>query len=418
MHGIVSRNPAIVLPTLIIVYLLPYLMNQPDVIIIGAGASGLMCAIEAAKRGRQVLVIDHANKVGKKILMSGGGRCNFTNYHIAAENYISHNPHFCKSALRRFSQWDFLALLEKYQIPFHERLHGQLFCDDSAKDIVNLLLSECKLYGVEIKLNCSVTQLQKQTDGYFALQTNSGLFQCQSLVAASGGLSIPKIGASPLGYKIAEQFGIKIWPTRAGLVPLTLQPDDKEKFTPLTGIAVPCVVSNHARSFKENLLFTHRGLSGPAILQISSYWQPGETLHINLLPDVDILFILREKRSQGNKQKLLAVLSDFLPKRLLQTLLAAASLEIQIANCADKQLQTIANHLHDWQIKPNSSEGYRTAEVTLGGVDCDALSSKTMECLTVPGLFFIGEVVDVAGWLGGYNFQWAWSSGWCAGQFV
>lgn len=392
--------------------------RQQDVVIIGAGASGLMCAIEAAKRGRKVLVLDHANKAGKKILMSGGGRCNFTNYSVEPENYISHNPHFCKSALRRFNQWDFLALIGKYKIPFHERLHGQLFCDDSAKDILDMLLAECRNHGVTIELNCTLQQIEKQLGGDFALNTGKGLMHCRSLVVASGGLSIPKMGATALGYKIAEQFGIKVWPTRAGLVPLTLQPDDKERFTPLTGIAVHCVVSDRRRSFKENLLFTHRGLSGPAILQISSYWQPGEALVVNLLPDVDLLQLLKDKRSQGSKAKLQTVLSEYLPKRLLHALLNEAWLEMAPVNCADKQLQQIVQAIQEWTIKPNGSEGYRTAEVTLGGVDCDAVSSKTMESLTVPGLFFVGEVLDVTGWLGGYNFQWAWSSGWCAGQYA
>lgn len=393
-------------------------MNRQDVVIIGAGASGLMCAIEAAKRGRRVLVLDHANKAGKKILMSGGGRCNFTNYSVEPENYISHNPHFCKSALRRFNQWDFLALVQRYKIAFHERQHGQLFCDDSAKDILEMLLSECRHYGVTISLDCSMQRVNQDAGGGFALQTALGNLHCQSLVVATGGLSIPKMGATPFGYKIAEQFGIKVWPTRAGLVPLTLQPDDKERFAPLTGIAVPCVASNPRRSFKENLLFTHRGLSGPAILQISSYWQAGEALHIDLLPEMDLLKMLKEKRRQGSRLKLQTVLGEYLPKRLLQALLGEAWLETTAANCSDKQLQQIAEGLHDWMIKPNGSEGYRTAEVTLGGVDCDAVSSKTMESLKVPGLYFVGEVLDVTGWLGGYNFQWAWSSGWCAGQYV
>jgi len=377
-----------------------------------------MCGIEAAKRGRKVLVIEHAKRAGMKILMSGGGRCNFTNYTISADNYISDNPHFCKSALKRFTQWDFLALVEKYQIPYHERQHGQLFCDASAKDILDMLLAECQLYQAEIALNCNVEQVQTGESGSFSLRTNRGEIHCRSLVIASGGLSIPKIGASPFGYKIAEQFGIQVRPTRAGLAPLTLQPMDKERFAALTGIAVPCEVSSSRRSFKENLLFTHRGLSGPAILQISSYWLPGETLNINLLPDLNLFELLKQKRRQGSQFKLQTVLGEFLPKRLLQTLLDEASLDLTLANCADSRLQKIAAELHDWQIKPNGSEGYRTAEVTLGGVDCDAISSKTMESKQAPGLFFVGEVLDVSGWLGGYNFQWAWSSGWCAGQFV
>lgn len=389
-----------------------------DVLVIGAGASGLMCAIEAAKRGRSVRVIDHANRPGKKILMSGGGRCNFTNYTVEPENYISHNPHFCKSALKRFNQWDFLALVQRYKIPFHERLHGQLFCDDSAKDILEMLLSEGRQQGVELKTACAIQRVSRAAGGGFSLQTSQGNMRCQSLVVATGGLSIPKMGATPFGYQLAEQFGIKVWPTRAGLVPLTLQPADKEIFSALTGIAVPCEVSFQNRSFRENLLFTHRGLSGPAILQISSYWQSGEPIRINCLPDMQLLTELQRQRSQGSKLKLKTWLAEYLPKRLLQALLPEPLLERNLADCSDKQLQQVANHIQVWQIKPNGSEGYRTAEVTLGGVDCDALSSKTMESLAVPGLYFIGEVVDVTGWLGGYNFQWAWSSGWCAGQYV
>ncbi|WP_347989189.1 NAD(P)/FAD-dependent oxidoreductase [Methylomonas sp. AM2-LC] len=392
-------------------------MQNPEVIIIGAGASGLMCAIESAKRGRKTLVIDHANKAGKKILMSGGGRCNFTNYTIEAGNFISANPHFCISALSRFTQWDFLAMVEKYRIPFHERLHGQLFCDDSAKDILNMLLDECKHYGVTILLECTLQALER-TSGGFALQTSKGQFHCQSLVVASGGLSIPKMGGSPLGYKIATQFDLPVKATRAGLVPLTLQDSDKEQLAPLSGIAVASQVSFQQLSFKENLLFTHRGLSGPAILQISSYWQPGSSLSINLLPAIDLLSELKQSRAQGSKLKLQTVLCDLLPKRLLQTLLSEELLDLPMANCADKHLQQVTNSLQNWQVKPNGSEGYRTAEVTVGGVDCSAISSKTMESLTVPGLYFIGEVLDVTGWLGGYNFQWAWSSGWCAGQYV
>ncbi|MDD4913673.1 MAG: NAD(P)/FAD-dependent oxidoreductase [Methylococcales bacterium] len=389
-----------------------------DVVIVGAGASGLMCAIESAKRGRRVLVMDHAARAGRKILMSGGGRCNFTNYRIDAENYISHNPHFCKSALRRFTQWDFLALVEKYRIPYHERLHGQLFCNDSAKDILDMLLAECRLHGVQILLGCTLNQLRRLDDGDFELQTSKGVFHCQSLVVASGGLSIPKMGASPLGYKIAEQFGINIRPTRPGLAPFTLQPQDKDTLAPLAGIAVPCIVGAGSHAFRENLLFTHRGLSGPAILQISSYWRPGELLNIDLLPDVDILQFLKQQRAVGCKLKLQTLLAEYLPKRLLHALLEDAWLSMAVADCADRRLQDVAERLHGWRIKPGGTEGYRTAEVTLGGVDCDALSSKTMECLTAPGLFFVGEVLDVSGWLGGYNFQWAWSSGWCAGQYT
>ncbi|MDO9270687.1 MAG: NAD(P)/FAD-dependent oxidoreductase [Methylobacter sp.] len=391
-------------------------MFDTDVIIIGAGASGLMCAIEAGKRGRKVLVLDHANKAGKKILMSGGGRCNFTNYSIEPSNYISHNPHFCKSALSRYTQWDFLALIGRYRIPFHERDHGQLFCNESAREILDMLLAECRKAGVVVQLNTCIDSVERLTDR-FHLKTGNGSFSCQSLVVATGGLSIPKMGATPLGYKIAEQFGINVLPTCAGLVPFTLQPDDKERFSALSGIAVPCVVSNKRQSFTENVLFTHRGLSGPAILQISSYWHAGEDVVINLLPQVNLDAELKSKRQQKIKNKLKTILEGYLPKRLISSFLPEDLLERSLQDLSDKQVQRVADQFHNWTIKPNGTEGYRTAEVTSGGVDCDAVSSKTMESKQVPGLYFVGEVLDVTGWLGGYNFQWAWSSAWCAGQY-
>ncbi len=388
-----------------------------DVIIIGAGASGLMCAIEAGKRGRNVRVVDHANKAGKKILMSGGGRCNFTNYTIEPENYISQNPHFCKSALSRYSQWDFLAMVERYQIPYHERSHGQLFCDRSAKDILNMLLAECQKYKVKIQLNCSVDRLEQTVNG-FSLTTSAGELSTESLVIASGGLSIPKMGATPFGYKIAEQFSMNIIPTKAGLVPLTWQDVDKKQFAGLSGIAIPASVTYKDLSFTENILFTHRGLSGPAILQISSYWQPGETLLINLIPEINLIDWLKNKRQQSLKNNLGTLLAELLPKKLVKVLVCQSLLQQPVSNCADQQIEAVARQLQQWTVKPNATEGYRTAEVTVGGVDCNEISSKTMASKSVPGLYFIGEVLDVTGWLGGYNFQWAWSSGWCAGQFV
>ncbi|MCF6250803.1 MAG: NAD(P)/FAD-dependent oxidoreductase [Methylococcaceae bacterium] len=398
-------------------------MLKTDVVIIGAGASGLMCAIEAGKRGRRVLVLDSANKAGKKILMSGGGRCNFTNYSIEAENFISQNPHFCKSALSRYTQWDFLALVDQYQIPFHERNHGQLFCNDSAKDILNMLLAECEKAHVTIRLNCKIQSINKglapnSEEEQFQLHTDKESIQCQSIVVATGGLSIPKMGATTFGYKLAEQFGIPVFPICAALVPFTLQPEDKEKYSPLSGIAVPCVVSNERQSFKENVLFTHRGLSGPAILQISSYWRPGETVNINLLPDLDVVSELQKKRSDKVKMQLKNILTEWLPKRLVDALIDQKLLAVSIQDLSNKQINEIAYTVEHWEIKPNGTEGYRTAEVTLGGVDCSAISSKTMESNTVRGLYFVGEVLDVTGWLGGYNFQWAWSSGWCVGQYV
>jgi predicted Rossmann fold flavoprotein len=392
-------------------------MTETDVIIIGAGASGLMCAGEAGKRGRKVMVLDHANKAGKKILMSGGGRCNFTNYAIDPDNFISNNPHFCKSALSRYTQWDFLALIARYRIPYHERAHGQLFCNDSAKDILNMLLQECANAGVVMQLNICIESIGQLTNG-FHLKTDHGDFVAQSLVVATGGLSIPKMGATPLGYKIAQQFDLNIIPTRAGLAPFTLQPEDKERFSPLSGIAVPCIVSNKRQSFGENVLFTHRGLSGPAMLQISSYWRAGEELVINLLPLVNLETELKSLRRQKLKNTLKTILDGYLPKRLISCLLPDDVLNISLQDLSDRQIQQVVDQLHKWTIKPNGTEGYRTAEVTVGGVDCDVLSSKTMESKKVPGLYFIGEVIDVTGWLGGYNFQWAWSSGWCAGQYV
>ena len=392
--------------------------NNYDVIIIGAGASGLMCAIEAGKRQRQVLVLDHADKPGSKILMAGGGRCNFSNYSVGADNYLSANPHFCKSALSRFTQWDFLELVQRYQIPFHERSHGQLFCDDSSKAILEMLLNECRLAGVTIQIGAKIKQVERLAAREFHLSSNRGDLHCQSLVVATGGLSIPNAGATPFGYRLAEQFGIPVLNTSAGLVPLTLQPDEKERLALLSGIAVRSQVSSGEQSFSENLLFTHRGLSGPVILQISNYWQPGETLAIDLLPGTDLYQLLELAREQGTQKQLKTVLAELLPKRLLATFIAGQLLEQPVRNLTEPQLKTVVDALKKWSLKPNGTEGYRTAEVTRGGVDCHAISSKTMEAREVAGLYFTGEVLDVTGWLGGYNLQWAWSSGWCAGQVV
>ena len=392
--------------------------TKTDVLIIGASAAGLMCAIEAGKRGREVIIIDHANKPGKKILMSGGGRCNFTNTEISANNFISHNPHFCKSALSRYTQWDFIALVNEYQIPHHERDLGKLFCDDSAKDILDMLLSECEKVNVTIQLDCDVKNIEKMESNAFSITTSLGIFRTTSLVIASGGLSIPKMCASPLGYKVAGQFGHHIWPTTAGLVPFTLQPHDKELLAGLSGISVESIVSNMRIQFKENILFTHRGLSGPAILQISSYWLPGEAIHINLLPELDLVDFLKTRQATQPNIKLKTLLAEILPKRLVPALLGQETADKPLQELSYVRFEEIAQQLQYWQIKPNGTEGYRTAEVTLGGVDCNELSSKTMESSKVAGLYFIGEVVDVTGWLGGYNFQWAWSSGWCAGQVV
>ena len=391
--------------------------TQVEVLIIGAGAAGLMCAIEAGKRGRKVLVLDHASRAGKKILMSGGGRCNFTNYTVSPAHYVSQNPHFCKSALSRFNQWDFLALIHKHGVPFHEREQGQLFCNDSAKDIVTLLLNECAAAQVTLRFSSTVQQIT-QLGQKFIITTQQDTIHCDSLVIATGGLSIPSIGATPLGYQIAQQFDIPLIPTRAGLVPFTLQPADKLKFAPLAGIALPCRVSNQRQSFTDAVLFTHRGLSGPAILQLSSYWQVGESININVLPNLELGEFLKNQRQQRQPVKLKNVLAPLLPKRLLNALLSETLLDTAITDLADKKIAQVVQQLQHWTLKPNNTEGYRTAEVTLGGVDCAAISSKTMEAKQVAGLYFVGEVLDVSGQLGGYNFQWAWSSGWCAGQWV
>ncbi|MDI9818308.1 MULTISPECIES: NAD(P)/FAD-dependent oxidoreductase [unclassified Legionella] len=393
-------------------------MQAVDVVVIGAGAAGLMCAIEAGKRGRKVVVIDHANKAGKKILMSGGGRCNFTNYNVDPACYISHNPHFCKSALTRYTQWDFIELVKKHKIPFHEKTLGQLFCDNKSKDIVDMLVAESELSKVQINLNTSIEQIKFIENNHFRLSTSQGIFHCHSLIIATGGLSIPTMGASPLAYKVAEQFGIGVWPTRAGLVPLTFDVKEKAFFSQLSGISVDSLVDNERTGFRENILFTHRGLSGPAILQISSYWYPGESVCINLLPDEEVNLLLKSARLTMAHKKTGSFLAMYLPKRVVEILISEELIEKKLSDISNHEIELIASRLNCWMIKPNGTEGYRTAEVTLGGIDCNALSSKTMEVKTTPGLYFIGEAVDVTGWLGGYNFQWAWSSGWVAGQVV
>lgn len=393
-------------------------MEQIEVIIIGAGAAGLMCAIEAGKRRRKVLILDHANKVGKKILMSGGGRCNFTNYYIEPHHYSSHNPHFFKSALSRYTQWDFIELVKKHAIPFHEKTLGQLFCDNKSKDIVDMLLGECEKAGVVIHLNTVIERIQLIETSHFKIHSSRGTFLCHSLIIATGGLSIPTMGASPFAYKIAEQFGINVWPTRAGLVPLTLDVIDKEKCSTLSGISIDSKVKNERNEFRENILFTHRGLSGPAILQLSSYWHPGEPISVNFLPDQNLFEDLKKARLEMPQKQLNSILSMYLPKRLVEAFISPSLAETKLSELSNREMTTIAHQIHCWIVKPNGTEGYRTAEVTIGGVDCNAISSKTMEANDVPGLYFIGEALDVTGWLGGYNFQWAWSSGWAAGQVV
>lgn len=397
-----------------------------DVIVLGAGAAGLFCALTAGQRGRRVLVIEKANKVGKKILMSGGGRCNFTNLAIGAGNYISENPHFCKAALKRFTQWDFIALVDRYGIPYEERKHGQLFCRDSARDILNMLLEECRRAGVEIRTHCELIKIahMPQNSGgknyrvNISQQKQSVDIDCESLVVATGALSIPTLGGSGIGYDIARQFGLDLVEQRAGLVPFMFSDALKPICERLSGLALEVEASCNDRSFRENMLFTHRGISGPSILQISNYWRVGDAVSINLLPGVDgAEWLAREKHKQG-KVLLRTLLHQHLAKSLiieLQALWWPESAEKSLAEFSDRQLHLLGNKLNDWRLKPSSTEGYRTAEVTLGGVNTNELSSKTMEAKTQPGLFFIGEVVDVTGHLGGFNFQWAWSSGYSAG---
>lgn len=392
-------------------------MQQWDVIVIGAGAAGLFCAIEAAKRGRKTLVLDNGKRIGRKILMSGGGRCNFTNIYASPANYLSENRHFCKSALSRYTQWDFIALVQQYGIPYHEKTLGQLFCDNSAKDIVDMLQQECDKAGVQIALQQEISNVTF-ADGQYQVVTPQLTRQCQSLVVACGGLSLPNLGATAFGFQLAEQFGLKVLPVRAGLVPLTWQPSDKAVFEEISGVSLPVTAEANDVVFPEDMLFTHRGLSGPAILQISNYWQPGDELTINLAPEQDIASFLTEQQQQHPAQELKTALAKILPKRLVEKLLELQLFQNQPLKALNaKNIERLDQALSQYIFKPNGTEGYRTAEVTLGGVDTNGLSSKTMEAKNQPGMYFIGEVVDVTGWLGGYNFQWAWASGWVAGQY-
>jgi len=393
--------------------------EKVDVVVIGAGAAGMMCAIEAGKRGREVLVLDHAKKPGRKILISGGGRCNFTNYDVSAEHFLCANPHFVKSALSQFSNWDFINLVSQYGIDYEERDHGQLFCLDSAKNIVAMLLQECRLPNIHFRYQVDIHDVT-QTKSGFHFFANRQSIECQSVVIATGGLSMPKLGATPFGYKVAEQFGLNITPTKAGLVPFTLHKEEKENFAALSGVAVPVVITTEdGVSFKESLLFTHRGLSGPSVLQASSYWKPGQKVMVDWIPNDDIGMMLAQCKEKHPNQTLKNTLANVLPKRVVEVLMEHKQwLDKPLKQYNEKECCTVIDALHHWAIIPNGTEGYRTAEVTLGGVDTDAISSKTMECNSVKGLFFVGEVMDVSGWLGGYNFQWAWSSGWVAGQWV
>ena len=396
-------------------------MKAYDVIVIGGGAAGLFCALTAGQRGRSVLVLDSSNKVGKKILMSGGGGCNFTNLDIMPENYLSQNPHFCISALNRYNQWQFIDLVERHNIPYHEKSHGELFCDNSSKDILKMLLDECTAAQVVIRTKSIISQIEPVEEGGFNLSVAGQKIHCQSLVVASGGLSIPTLGASGFGYDIAEQFGLDLLPRTAGLVPFTFSDWVKDISETNSGLSVDVEMSVNGISFRENLLFTHRGISGPAALQLSSYWQPGQFISVNLLPGQDALELLLGYKQSNPKSLLRNLISPLLSKGLTQSLQSRywpQHAETPIAEIANATLETLADNLSNWQLKPSGTEGYRTAEVTLCGVNTDHISSKTMECKTQPDLYFVGEVLDVTGHLGGYNFQWAWASGYAAGSYA
>ena len=392
-------------------------MRSTDVVIIGAGAAGLMCALTAAGRGRKVMLVDHANKAGKKILMSGGGRCNFTNMYTEPNNFLSQNPHFCKSALARYTQWDFIEMVAKHGVPYHEKKLGQLFCDNKSSDILEMLLDECQKAGASLHLDTSVEQIEKTDNGY-SLNTTLGPIDCQSLVVATGGLSIPTLGATGFGYQVAKQFGHTLLPTRAGLVPFTITDQLKEICTELSGTSVDCLVSCNDQSFRENILFTHRGLSGPAILQISSFWNTGDMVEINLLPDLDALSWLQTQQAERPNSELKTLLGEIFTKKMANLLAEHWFESKPMKQYTPGELAHVADKLASWKVVPAGTEGYRTAEVTLGGVDTREVSSKTMESLKSPGLYFVGEVLDVSGHLGGFNFQWAWASGYAAAQYV
>ncbi|MGE4217936.1 MAG: NAD(P)/FAD-dependent oxidoreductase [Alphaproteobacteria bacterium] len=390
-----------------------------DAVVIGAGAAGMMCAAQAARRGRSVLVVDHAAKPGEKIRISGGGRCNFTNLHAGPDNFLSRNPHFCISALRRYTAQDFIALVERYGIPYHEKTLGQLFCDGSSQQIIDLLLTEMAQAGAVMRLATAVTGVDRTETGFsLTLSTDGAPIRCRSLVVATGGKSIPKMGASDFGYRLAARFGVPVTETRPALVPLVFEDAMLAQSKALAGVAVAAEAACGGAAFREALLFTHRGLSGPAILQISSYWREGDDIAIALLPGVDVFDMLRRARQAGGRQLPATCLAEVLPKRLARSIAEELGASGPLADLSDKALRGIAERVNRWRVRPSGSEGYRTAEVTLGGVDTNALDSRTMAAKSVPGLYFIGEVVDVTGWLGGYNFQWAWSSGWCAGMAV
>jgi predicted Rossmann fold flavoprotein len=387
-----------------------------DVVIVGAGAAGLMCAIEAGKRGRRVVVLEHNAQIGRKILISGGGRCNFTNLYTRPEDFVSANPHFAKSALARYGPQEFLRLVERHGIPYHEKTLGQLFCDRSARDVTSMLEAECHTAGVRIEIGCPVAAVKQ--DGGFVAETGRGFFRAAALVIATGGLSLPKIGATPFGYTMAQQFGLKIVDCRPALVPLVYSREDQAKYEDLAGVSAEVVAAAGSHKFREKMLFTHRGLSGPAILQVSTYWKPGEIVDIDLLPGMDLIGLLRECRSAGNRSEARTIIGRLLPKRLADRWFEIHAQSRPLVVLGDREIEAISGGLHRWRVKPAATEGYEKAEVTAGGVDTDELSSKTMESKKVPGLYMIGEVVDVTGHLGGFNFQWAWASGYVAGQSV
>ena len=389
-------------------------MEQFDVVVIGAGAAGMMCAIEAGRRGKRVLVIDHAKAPGEKIRISGGGRCNFTNLNTAPRHFLSGNPHFCISALSRYSPRDFVALVERHSIAWHEKALGQLFCDGSAREIVDMLTKEIAAAHGSLRLNTAVNRIEGGSDGY-RLTTDGSDIACRSLVIATGGKSIPKMGATGFGYEIARQFGLRITDTRPALVPLTIEAGQLARLSPLAGVATDAIVACGKTRFEEAMLFTHRGLSGPSILQISSFWREGDAVQIDMAPGTDLFETLRLARKASPRQAVATVLSAHVPKRLAQ-LVAETEGAGPVGDASDALLRRVADAVNAWRVKPVGSEGYRTAEVTLGGVDTRDLDSRTLEARETPGLYFIGEVVDVTGWLGGYNFQWAWASGWAAGQ--
>jgi len=387
-----------------------------QVIIIGAGAAGLMCAISAAEQGKQVLILDHANKAGKKILISGGGRCNFTNLYTDPANFLSNNPHFCKSALKRYTQWDFIAEVDNAELPWTEKKLGQLFSDNKSEAILNMLLERCAQLGVKIQLNCSIQSIKKNEEGQFLINSTLDDFQSSALVIATGAMSFPTMGASDFGLRIAQQFGLKVTATAPGLVPFTFDGPEKKRFDGLAGVSIETRIECSEQSFYENILFTHKGLSGPAVLQISSYWQPGNSITVCCLPNIELFDELKNHQQTSPNKQLQTILQQYFPQQVVNSFCHETDTQRPLQTYKHNELEYIANLFQNWQFIPSGTEGYKKAEVTLGGVDTDEISSKTFEAKNVKGLYFIGEVLDVTGHLGGFNFQWAWASGWCCGR--